>query len=89
MLVVVEFFDENGFSVGQMEHGQYPTDYSDGRLPGPGEVALAPGNIGRYPIEIESRVEAFDINATGVIAGCEVISARSQPDPPAIIVIVG
>jgi len=89
VLVVVEFFDENGFSVGQMEHGQYPTDYSDGRLPGPGEVALAPGNIGRYPIEIESRIEAFDINATGIIAGCEVISARSQPDPPAIIVIVG
>lgn len=88
VLVVVEFFDENGFSVGQMEHGQYPTEYSDGRRPGPDEVSLAPGGIGRYAISIESRIDAYDTNAMGEIAGCEVISARSEPDPSPAIVIV-
>jgi len=86
--VVVEFFDDRGFSAGQMEMGQAPTRYTDGRPQGPFEVALEPGGTGTYPVMINDRIDRYRTPMTGPVTSCEVLTARYVVDPDTSEVIV-
>ncbi len=86
--IVVEFFDDHGYSAGQLTLGQAPTTYSDGREPGPSDVALSPGATGEYPITIGARVTAWRTPLAGPIVGCEVVAAAITTDPPPGEVVV-
>jgi hypothetical protein len=86
--IVVEFFDDHGYSAGQLALGQAPTTYSDGREPGPFDVALSPGATGEYPISIGARVTEWRTPLAGPIVGCEVVAAAVTTDPPPGEVIV-
>jgi hypothetical protein len=86
--VTVEFFDDHGYSAGQLTVGQAPTTYTDGRDPGPFDVALPPGATAAYPITILERIAQWGTPVAGPIASCEVVAAGITIDPPPGEVIV-
>ena len=79
--VTVEFFDDHGYSAGQLTLGQAPTTYTDGRDPGPSDVALPPGATAAYPITILERVALWGTPLAGPITSCEVVAAGITIDP--------
>ncbi|QXC61178.1 hypothetical protein KSP35_23185 [Aquihabitans sp. G128] len=86
--VVVEAFDADGYSAGTFELGQRPTTYTDGRTPGPDEVALPGHRTGRYRLDPTERIEQYGTPLDGPIAACQVLRATIAANPTPTQVIV-
>lgn len=88
VVVIVEAFDEAGFSAGSFELGQRPVTYTDGREPGPDEVALPAEQTGHYEVDPATRISDYGTPLDGPVSSCEVLAARYAVDPETSEVIV-
>lgn len=86
--VVVEVFDAAGFSAGSFELGQRPTTYTDGKAPGPDEVALPAGETGTYRVDPAERIADYGTALEGPVTSCQVLAATVVEDPETTQVIV-